>query len=377
MPEASLTSNKRAAAPQYTSFPLMAKWTNATGYRISRSILDEVLRDETDPVIKGGMRYHGCWCGRFNPLVDQRIYAGGTVIVDLLDQLCKEWIVARYQLHKVQKCCYNCNRLTQFYSATFESGNKFKCHPDNTGCNKMTCETDVYYASRIKRYLELNRYHRGVFKMAEEGNCHVYQGRGDLNSGYVSFPVRITAMQGAELKSKTAGNLLDIIFRKYPKLSKALKSHGCWCARLNDQLDQTLYEDATIVADELDSLCKQWLSARFCNKNPGGTCHNYAAINDPYHIDIEGFDDWTCKDTENCPLDNCIIDIEYGRRIYDLIVDNSHRLSNIFKTADLGDCTPNGPAVATGPRQCTGTVPDIYMVSQDSSPEPVTPWSEA
>merc|ERR1711974_563692 len=48
-----------------------------------------------------------------------------------------------------------------------------------------------------------------------------------------------------------------------------LENHGCWCSRFSNMN----IPDNGIPSDEVDHICKQWISARRCVTNLNGACH--------------------------------------------------------------------------------------------------------
>lgn len=189
-------------------------------------------------------------------------------------------------------------------------------------------------------------------------------------------------------------NILRELFKNTTShLYDSIIAHGCHCARFNKDLDQTILGGSQVISDMdgvddkgLDRLCKDWIGCKACNKSPGGSCFDNVNEKEAYHVDIKQFDDWECKDTENCLLDSCVIDTDYARKIYEVVIDNID--VNLFVQAEAGDCSAPGGTGGTGQpglnvddgfginaRFCTGTVPDIFL--QVGSPPPVVSWTNS
>ena len=144
-------------------------------------------------------------------------------------------------------------------------------------------------------------------------------------------------------------------------------NHGCWCARFNSERDQSYLGGSKIldldndgIEDDfgLDSLCKQWITSRRCNKLPNGSCEGETEIS-PYNIDLSfSPQNYTCLDTANtCLADNCEIDAYFATEIFNLIELNG---VNLLEAED-GDCreVTDGGSLQ---KQCSGTVPDALEI---------------
>lgn len=176
----------------------------------------------------------------------------------------------------------------------------------------------------------------------------------------ITFPVIVIK---DEIIQFGVNDILEIFLE--PELYEDVLQHGCWCARLNPQADQSILGgnrqidlDGDGDADDggLDLLCREWIISRQCNKLRGGSCNaeTGTVTGDPYTIDFSHASNYTCIDTNDCQLDSCEIDAYYAFEIYNFITDNGITLIE----AESGDCKDPNVQVTPQNRECTGTVPD-------------------
>ena len=114
---------------------------------------------------------HGCWCSKMNNL--ELPYTGGDITVDQLDQICKDWHVARRCNNDINQPCYSGTSSTGgtdhiSYNITIDVNawpwtRKGQMRDVSCGlgegnlnlnrCNKATCKLDVHFAMKIRGFL--------------------------------------------------------------------------------------------------------------------------------------------------------------------------------------------------------------------------------
>ena len=111
---------------------------------------------------------HGCWCAKFNPNSNLSVLGGSSV--DSLDQICKEWIVARHCNRLPGGSCENENNFNVkrgFYNIELSNLDLPGCS-DNIGfCSQDSCEIDVFYALKIRDFVAVS----GVSASVISGGC--------------------------------------------------------------------------------------------------------------------------------------------------------------------------------------------------------------
>lgn len=121
------------------------------------------------------------------------------------------------------------------------------------------------------------------------------------------------------------------------------------------------------TVDEMDSICKDWQSARQCVFYPGGSCFGTDANIDSYVISINAVTrEIDCSANLNsnpCVLDVCYIDALYIGFILGEL-DNIHNAGNSFEAIPGdSDICPNGFGLLA-PIGCTGTAPNVQIVRE-------------
>jgi len=100
---------------------------------------------------------HGCWCAKFDH-TSNLPYLGGTSTDDL-DQICKEWIVARNCNRLPGGSCENKinhihpNKKSYFYDIEVSNLDSPSCLSNVGFCAKDSCDIDVFYAMKIRSFL--------------------------------------------------------------------------------------------------------------------------------------------------------------------------------------------------------------------------------
>jgi len=97
------------------------------------------------------------------------------------------------------------------------------------------------------------------------------------------------------------------------KESSALFNHGCHCARLNNDpnFDRDVGGEAI---DELDMLCKDWLTARNCLRKNGGACQEDTF----FSVAVKGNGQSRClnENVRDCDGAACAIDRNFVTEIF-------------------------------------------------------------
>ena len=158
----------------------------------------------------------------------------------------------------------------------------------------------------------------------------------------VSIP-KITISTGAKGTSQ---------FLSHAALDQTIDTHGCHCAGI---LGGEKYGGPTTV-DDVDSLCKQWKSAKNCLYKKHGACHGDEGST--YEIN-EGFD--KCEDVEGCGGASCAIDVFFMQKINDKIMAN-------LWTATEGSNDICAPAKAESVADsCCGEAPFVKAYDSNSA----------
>lgn len=97
---------------------------------------------------------HGCWCAKFDPTSNLSSLGGAST--DNLDQICKEWIVARHCNRLPGGSCENetnVNNKRGFYNIEVSNLDSPSCLSNVGFCAEDSCEIDVFYAMKIRTFL--------------------------------------------------------------------------------------------------------------------------------------------------------------------------------------------------------------------------------
>ena len=132
--------------------------------------------------------------------------------------------------------------------------------------------------------------------------------------------------------------------------SSALFNHGCHCARLNNDVDFDRDVGGEAI-DDLDMLCKDWLTARNCLRKNGGACENDTI----FSVRVSG-NNSRClnENVEDCDGAACAIDRNF--------------VTQIFAAMENKQFDGSSPACAPGydgvPKDsCCGTWPSLAAYS--------------
>ena len=66
---------------------------------------------------------------------------------------------------------------------------------------------------------------------------------------------------------------LQLFFGFNETIVEQLLAHGCWCAKLNLGHKNSVKLGGTPI-DEIDQLCKLWITDRRCMRIEGGSCYS-------------------------------------------------------------------------------------------------------
>jgi len=148
--------------------------------------------------------------------------------------------------------------------------------------------------------------------------------------------------------------------------------HGCQCARF-DPLSQKNILGGNRQFDDLDSICRDWYSARQClNKYDRGSCLDLDNTNYSYQVAItvepstSEINNAFCNELHSatslpyndCELDSCKVDIHYVKQIRDFLANNPSFTS--FKVVDGTSCPINSAPVIED-KYCAGDAPNVYI----------------
>ena len=186
----------------------------------------------------------------------------------------------------------------------------------------------------------------------------------------------------------SGNSLLDLVLQSNTINSTLLKSHGCWCSKL-DTINSTPNTSGGEAIDELDNLCKQWFKTRHCNDDlVGGSCYNLDPITQAqnYYYQVQYDDNQlsslhvdkivnsaicnsvnqiTGRVFEDCEKDSCLIDLHFVQKIFSfLVVENPGFLENSsVLTEGEGNYCENSGATHI-PFECVGTAPNLRIISE-------------
>lgn len=155
-----------------------------------------------------------------------------------------------------------------------------------------------------------------------------------------------------------AQSITDQTFHQFDapiqSLYESVINHGCWCARMNPDNDKAIL-GGPHPQDELDEICKQWYSCRYCNDAlSGGSCHaseNAALVS--YDILWNSSEQqYRCQASgDACGNDSCSVDVYYSNLIVQYIKEEFMTFSPII-VADRAVCHPDttnqGTVAASG-----------------------------
>lgn len=131
-----------------------------------------------------------------------------------------------------------------------------------------------------------------------------------------------------------------------------VKTHGCWCSKLDSSADDFLLGGPQPL-DDLDDLCKQYFGKRNClTRLSEGSCEN-DDLTGSYQVDIVG-DQLQCLGS-GCTADLCKIDAELVATVRDYVAAeiNSGGLENPTVVNAVGTCKM--PSRAGQAKRCEGT----------------------
>ena len=113
----------------------------------------------------------------------------------------------------------------------------------------------------------------------------------------------------------TASTELFIYYISDANYANQILTHGCWCAKLDPNTDHSEL-GGPYVADDLDSICKQWAKARHCSTISGASCELKPSNAETYQIEFTNSTNvQLCPDEDLCLTETCQIDAYYMRKI--------------------------------------------------------------
>ena len=109
---------------------------------------------------------HGCWCGSLNTAHPNTGNLGGHLVMDKLDELCHNWLKARYRSDRhVRGLCKSDNidlNKASYIMDIKDIKYMSSCSPTTvksrkiSQCEKMDCEIDRKFLILIDFYIQLN-----------------------------------------------------------------------------------------------------------------------------------------------------------------------------------------------------------------------------
>ena len=122
-----------------------------------------------------------------------------------------------------------------------------------------------------------------------------------------------------------------------------LLEHGCWCAKLDPTAIQAVL-GGKVPSDDLDDICKKWISTRSCTGIPGNSC-NLIDVRDPNHEYIITFtaghfvNTASCaSNSDQCLFDMCQVDLYFVNQILTHYNDNNYA-TNVFTPITASSCS--------------------------------------
>jgi len=126
--------------------------------------------------------------------------------------------------------------------------------------------------------------------------------------------------------------------------SSALFTHGCHCARLNNDLDFDREVGGEAI-DELDMLCKDWLTARNCLRKNGGACPEDTF----FSVAVNGNESQCLNgNVQDCDGAACAIDRTYVTQIF-AAMENKRFNKKIPDCASSYDSVPKDSCCGVWP----------------------------
>ena len=191
----------------------------------------------------------------------------------------------------------------------------------------------------------------------------------------------------------SAAHQLISIGLEYDQVDKVI-TNGCWCTKFNPTLEQSNY-GGPIIKNDLDQICKNWITARHCIESyEGGSCYNNWVLDgEIYSVNyqhlVTGKTNKVCKnnDFEDCKFDSCRIDTSFLEQIKEFLMKNP-----LFEGETEENCHSWEESVSSGKggkgsgsknnnsgsglsetvvnhdnKICAGEVPDVYVTTPDQT----------
>merc|ERR1712110_818062 len=117
----------------------------------------------------------------------------------------------------------------------------------------------------------------------------------------------------------------QIMAQRIPGFASQISSHGCHCSRMENS--------ASVGApiDELDRICRNWISKRRCILKNGGTCQD----DSPFYVSFTPSD---CSDVFTaCEALACEIDDAFISQINPYLADNTNWAANTGAVCEATD----------------------------------------
>lgn len=110
---------------------------------------------------------HGCHCSFLDSTSDKSVL-GGSLAIDELDSICKQWYGCRMCNQKYNGgSCYDQNLDNAQYLIEINNG-VANCPTGGSDCEHDSCLIDAYYVSEIKNYLNTNPGFQGFLPWLDE-----------------------------------------------------------------------------------------------------------------------------------------------------------------------------------------------------------------
>ena len=162
-------------------------------------------------------------------------------------------------------------------------------------------------------------------------------------------PIRSTQTSTFQInveKNTAVDQILDIKLTQEDKAN--LLTHGCWCVSLLGQGINSNSQNGGPPVDELDTICKKWLTDRHCNdKLIGGLCYDLNNNSDLdssfYEINSSECNLTPSSDSllskpngfSTCELSSCQLDNYYSNKISNFLSDNENFIFDSSKSEQI------------------------------------------
>ena len=157
----SLATMVRAYPSSYNSLKQPPKRYSLQFLKETERLIRDFFPFDGDKILN-----HGCWCGNLNTAHTNGGNLGGAIVVDKLDELCHNWLKARYRSDRhtrgicksddiaLERASYQMTIKEIRYMSTCQAStirDRFISQ-----CEKMDCEIDRKFLILIDFYIQLN-----------------------------------------------------------------------------------------------------------------------------------------------------------------------------------------------------------------------------